>query len=92
MTEDELQEIEERAAEPGSLRRVGVTGFEAAQATFIVHARIDLPALCAEVRRLRAGLVAMEIDCDRFADQKSRLCRRAQQIRDALLSGEAWDA
>jgi hypothetical protein len=64
MTEEQLKEIEERAARatPGPWDgRIGVGGCDyivkaetRQDATFIASARTDIPALCAEVRRLQA--------------------------------------
>jgi hypothetical protein len=76
MTEQELQEIEQRAAAatPGPWRKgIGnssrevcsqwpapchliVEGYNSDDLKFCAHAREDIPALVAEVRRLRAAL------------------------------------
>jgi len=60
MTEDELREIEERAAKPkesaawihGTNLHMGQT-IEVHESAWVTAARSDVPALCVEVRRLQ---------------------------------------
>jgi hypothetical protein len=60
---------------------------EAADATFIAHARTDVPALVAEVRRLRDALLDVLDGYD--ATRKNEIARRALDEDKTLQDGVA---
>lgn len=55
MTEEQLREIEERANAATDNRGIGIERW-VANTEFLAHARTDVPALIAEVRRLNKAL------------------------------------